>query len=69
MTIKESPRPPGLFSTAMCAGCYNAVVSDDQGHPMTRDTIEGPEKQRHDTGLREPPLLIGSAMVAQPTRR
>ena len=24
--------------------CYNTVVCDDEGHPMTRDTIEGLEK-------------------------
>ena len=52
MTIRESPRPPGLFSTAMCPVCENVAIivvcddwgPDDQGHPMTRDTIEGPEK-------------------------
>ena len=52
MTIRESPRPPGLFSTAMCPVCENVAIMqwsamtapDDQGHPMTRDTIEGPEK-------------------------
>ena len=89
MTIRESPRPPGLLSgkkvslslhmltrrasegsealplagtsgsyeLLRCQGnildchvpclrerCYNTVVCDDQGHPMTRDTIEGPEK-------------------------
>ena len=26
------------------------------------------KEQRHDTGLKEPLLLVGSAMVAQPTR-
>ena len=26
MTISESPRPPGLFSTAMCPVCENVAI-------------------------------------------
>ncbi len=42
LTIRESPRPPGLFSTAMCPVCENVAIM--QWSAMTRDTIEGPEK-------------------------
>ena len=62
MTIRESPRSPGLFSTAMCPVGENVAimqsVCDDQGHPMTRDTRDGgggggagtPDDQGHHRG-------------------
>ncbi len=36
MTIRESSRPPGLFSTAMCPVCENVAII--QWSAMTRDT-------------------------------
>ena len=39
MTIRESPRPPGLFSTAMCPVCENVAImqwSGESGTPITK---------------------------------
>ncbi len=43
MTISESTRLPGLFSTSMCPVCENVAII--QWSAMTRDAIEGPEKR------------------------
>ena len=54
MTIRESPRPPGLFSTAMCPVCENVL---DLNLPR-RDGREVLTEIKADGGFKHIPVVI-----------